>query len=75
MGSQMAVKSLVLGVVFPLPARRFQVFFSVRGLVEPNAIVWLEGIGKLKNVPNLMKKGTRDLSACSAAPQSIMPQL
>jgi hypothetical protein len=32
----------------PLPPGRFLVLFSIRG-VDPRAIVWLEGLGQLKN--------------------------
>jgi hypothetical protein len=32
-----------------LPPGRFMVLVSVRGLIEPRAIVRLEGSGKLKN--------------------------
>jgi hypothetical protein len=33
----------------PLPRRRFLVLIAVRGLVDPRAIVWLEGLGQMKN--------------------------
>jgi hypothetical protein len=33
----------------PLPPGRFMVLISIRGWVDPSAIVWLEGLGQLKN--------------------------
>jgi hypothetical protein len=43
-----------------LPPGRFLVLISVRGCVEPRAIVRLEGLGKLKN-PVTSRWGTVDL--------------
>jgi hypothetical protein len=45
----MAVRLLALFTGHPLPLGRFLVLISVRGWVEPRAIVQLEGLGQLNN--------------------------
>jgi hypothetical protein len=45
----MAVKLLTLRMGRPLPPERFLLLISFRGLVEPRAVVRLEGLGQLRN--------------------------
>jgi hypothetical protein len=56
----------VLAILYP--PGRFVVLISVRGLVDTRAIVWLEGLGKLKNSTSLGLKPVI-LTACSIVPQ------
>jgi hypothetical protein len=51
-----------------LPPGRFLVLIFVRGWVDPGAIVWLEGLGKLKKCTS-SGTWTGDLPACSIVPQ------
>jgi hypothetical protein len=48
-GSQLAVRLSALSAGLPLPPGRFLVLISVRGLVDPRAIMRLKGLGQLKN--------------------------
>jgi hypothetical protein len=48
-GSQMAVRLSALRADSPLTPGRLLVLISVRCLVDPRTIVWLEGLGQLKN--------------------------
>jgi hypothetical protein len=45
----MAVRLSDLRAGRPLPPGRFLVLISVRGRVDPRAIVWLEGLSQLEN--------------------------
>jgi hypothetical protein len=48
-GSQMVVNLSAIRARRPLPAGRFLVLISVRGWVNPRAIVWMKGLCQLKN--------------------------
>jgi hypothetical protein len=52
----------------PLPRGRILVLISVRGSVDPSAVVLLEGLGQLKKI-HLIGTRPRDLPACSMVPQ------
>jgi hypothetical protein len=64
----MVVRLLALHTSCPLASGRFLVLISVRDWVNLRAIVWLEGLGKLKK-SNDIGNQTRDLPACSIVPQ------
>jgi hypothetical protein len=64
----MAVRLSALCSGRPLAPQRFLVLISVRGLVNPGAIVRLEGLGKSKKI-HLIGSQSRDLPACSIVPQ------
>jgi hypothetical protein len=51
-----------------LPLGIFLILISVRGWVDPRAIVRLEGLGKLKKSNNITGNRTRDLPAMSFCP-------
>jgi hypothetical protein len=69
-GSQITVRLSALRAGRPLtPPGKFLIVISVRGWVDPRAIVRLEGLGKLKKSTELIVTRTRDLPACSIVPQ------
>jgi hypothetical protein len=70
--SQMAVRLSVLCADRFLPTGRFLVFISVRGWVDPRAIVRLEELDKLK-ISTSSRTRTGNLPACSIAPQPTTP--
>jgi hypothetical protein len=64
----MAVRLSALRAGRALPPGRVLELISVRGSVDPRAIVWLEGLGQFKKI-HLIETRTRDLPACSIVPQ------
>jgi hypothetical protein len=70
-GSHMAARLSALHAGHLLSPKKFLVLISVRGWVDPRAIVWLEGLGKLKKSTSSRTR-TGDLPACSIVPQPTM---
>jgi hypothetical protein len=68
-GSQMAVRLSALRVARALPPGSFLVLISVRGWVNPRDTLRMDGFGKLKKSNDLIGIRTRNLPACSIAPQ------
>jgi hypothetical protein len=64
----MAVRLSALCADHPLPPRRFLVLIFVRSWVDLRVILWLEGLGQLRN-PVTSKIKPHDLPACSIVPQ------
>jgi hypothetical protein len=67
--SQMAVGFPALLNGRSLPPGRFLVLISVRGWVNPRAILCIQGLGQLKSSSDLNGNWTCDLLACSLEPQ------
>jgi hypothetical protein len=65
----MAVRFSALLAGSPLPPGRFLVLISVKGGVDPRAIVRLEGLGQLKKCSDFIGTRSRDLPAFSIVPQ------
>jgi hypothetical protein len=65
----MAVRMSALRAGRSLPPKNIPGTLSVRGWVDPRAIVQLEGLGKSKISNDLIGNWTRDLQACNIVPR------
>jgi hypothetical protein len=65
----MAVRLSALRAGGPLPPEICLVLISIKGWVNPRAIVRLEGLDKLKKKIHLIGTQSRDLPACSIVPE------
>jgi hypothetical protein len=73
--SQMAARLSALRSGRSLPPGIFLIFISLRGVVDPGAVVRLEGLGQLKKSNNLNGNRTHNLPACTIVPQpSTIPR-
>jgi hypothetical protein len=68
-GRPLLPRNIILLLLVPFVPGRYIVLIYVRRLVNSRAIVRLEGLGALKTFIHLIGTGTRDLPACSIAPQ------
>jgi hypothetical protein len=70
----MAVRLLALYAGRPLPPGRSLVLISVRGCVDPRAIVRLEGLAQFEKYNDLIGNRNHDPPACSVVPQLMLPR-
>jgi hypothetical protein len=65
----MAVRLSALRAGRPLPLGSFLILISVRGLVDPSAIVRLEKLSRFENIQLPHRESNPRPSACSIVPQ------